>query len=79
MDTDLTVMGRDDGIIPIPEPGDIDEELVLPPLDTDPPDSLLVPPMLPPIADMSTLSADLAPPQAYLAPQAAVQSRSAAQ
>jgi hypothetical protein len=58
VDTDVTVIGRDDSIISLPEPEGGGDELVLPPLDSDQPDAILVPAMLPPLNDPS------APPQA---------------
>jgi hypothetical protein len=51
VDTDVTVTGRDDAIIPIPDPEEIDEEPSLPALDSDQPSPYLVPPVQPPIAD----------------------------
>ncbi len=59
VDSSVTVMGRDDSVIPVPAPGDLDE-LPLPPLedllngllDTAPPDSPLVPAISPPVADI---------------------------
>ena len=51
VDTDVTVTGRDDAIIPIPDLEEIDEELALPALDSDQPSSYLVPAVQPPVAD----------------------------
>jgi hypothetical protein len=53
VDTDVTIVGRDDAVIPIPEPEGVDDELVLPPLEPYQPDSPLVPPVLPPAGDMT--------------------------
>ena len=47
VDTDVTVMGNDDSIIPVPEPVPPDDALVLPPLDTSPPPAFIVPPVMP--------------------------------
>ena len=51
VDTDVTVMGRDDSTIAVPEPEGISGELALPPLDSGEADSLLVAPVLPPVTD----------------------------
>jgi hypothetical protein len=51
VDADLTITGRDDAVIPIPEPESIDGQLVLPPLESAQPDPFLVPPILPPVVD----------------------------
>jgi hypothetical protein len=48
VDTNVTILGRDDAVIPIPEPEGVDDELVLPPLDPAPEEPVLVPPVLPP-------------------------------
>jgi hypothetical protein len=61
VDTDVTVMGRDDSIIPLPEPEGGGDELALPPVDSIQPDTTLVPAVLPPLNDPS------APPQADVA------------
>jgi hypothetical protein len=61
VDTDVTVMGRDESTIPMPEPEGVSEELVLPPIDFGEPDSLLVPPVLPPITDSLTPSQVMLP------------------
>jgi len=53
VDSSVTVMGRDDSVIAVPAPGELEEEIVLPPLDTAQPDSPLVPPVSPPVADIS--------------------------
>lgn len=53
VDTDVTIMGRDDAVIPIPEPEGVDDEPVLPPLDPAPVASVQVPPVLPPPGDMT--------------------------
>jgi hypothetical protein len=52
VDTDVTVVGRDDGIIPIPEPEGVDNEVVLPPLDAPEIDPVLVSPIVPPPAEI---------------------------
>ncbi len=51
MDTDVTIMGRDDAVIPVPQPEGVDGELVLPPLDPGPAEPVPVPPVLPPVGD----------------------------
>jgi hypothetical protein len=59
VDSSVTVMGRDDSVIPVPAPGDLQD--ALPPLDAllnglagiAPPDSAIVPPVSPPVADIS--------------------------
>jgi hypothetical protein len=62
VDTDVTILGRDDAIIPIPQPEAIDKEPVLPMLDPDQADSVLVPPVLPPVADITAQPPDSAAP-----------------
>jgi hypothetical protein len=62
VDTDVTVMGRDDGIIPVPEPGAAGQEVALPSLEPDETATLVVPPVKPPVGD--TLSPS--PPPADL-------------
>jgi hypothetical protein len=59
VDTDLTVLGRDDSILPVPEPGEQETPLFIPPVDATAPDSPLVPPISPPIAAITTPPADL--------------------
>jgi len=69
VDSSVTVMGRDDSVISVPAPGDLEDEL--PPPDAllnslagiAPPDSALVPPVSPPVADIS-----LPPREAVLMP-----------
>jgi hypothetical protein len=53
VDSSVTVTGRDDAVLPIPEPAGSDEELVLPPLDTTPTDAPPVGPFAPPVAAIS--------------------------
>jgi len=65
VDSSVTVMGRDDSLIAVPAPGDLEEELALPALDdllddllgglagAAPPDSPVVPAITPPVADIS--------------------------
>ena len=53
VDTNVTVMGRDDSIIPIPEPETGGDELVLPAIDSDQAAAPEVPPVLPPLNDPS--------------------------
>jgi len=53
VDTDVTVMGRDDSIIPIPEPEDGADVLLLPSIDSDQPFPPPVPAVLPPLDDPS--------------------------
>ena len=62
VDADVTILGRDDAIIPIPEPENIDDEPVLPSLDPDQADSFLVPPVLPPVVDVTAQPPDTAAP-----------------
>lgn len=58
VDSSVTVMGRDDSVIVVPAPGNLEDDL--PPLDAlldglagiAPPDSALVPPVSPPVADI---------------------------
>jgi hypothetical protein len=59
VDSSVTVMGRDDSVIPVPAPGNLEEEIHLPPLDGLLDDALgestgwpLVPPVSPPVADI---------------------------
>jgi hypothetical protein len=68
VDTDVTVTGSDDAVIPVPEPALPTEELVLPPLDADLPPSFIVPPLVPPAGSMPrTDSVPLVPdPRAFL-------------
>ncbi len=47
VDTSMTVMGRDDSVLPVPDPAGFDEELLLPPLDTAMPDYAHLPPIVP--------------------------------
>ncbi len=47
VDADVTITGRDDAVIPIPEPAGFDDGIV-PPLDSAPTESVPVPPVLPP-------------------------------
>jgi len=69
VDSSVTVTGRDDSVIAVPAPGDLLDEL--PPLDTlldgladiEPPGPMLVPPVYPPVADIS-----LPPPVTALTP-----------
>lgn len=51
VDTDVTIMGRDDSIIPIPGPEGESEEILLPPIDAGESEALYVPPVLPPVTD----------------------------
>jgi hypothetical protein len=51
VDTDVTVVGRDDGIIPIPEPEGSGDEVVLPTTDIPDIDPVLVAPVRPPAAE----------------------------
>jgi hypothetical protein len=66
VDSSVTVMGRDDSVIPVPAPGDLQDELsaldgLLNGLaDSAPPDSPLVPPVSPPVADVSLPPRDAA-------------------
>ena len=60
VDTDVTVMGRDDGIIPVPAPGVASQEVALPALAPGEPGTLPVPPVQPPVGD--TLSSSPPPP-----------------
>lgn len=48
VDTDVTVTGSDDAVIPIPQPVAADGDLVLPLLDADVPQAFIVPPIMPP-------------------------------
>jgi hypothetical protein len=57
VDTDVTVVGRDDGIIPIPEPEGTGDEVVLPALDAPEIDPVLVAPIVPPAAEPSPAEA----------------------
>jgi hypothetical protein len=59
VDTDVTIMGRDDAVIPVPEPGGPDIEPTLPATDSDPPLAVIVPPIQPPVSIP-------APPKPYL-------------
>jgi hypothetical protein len=52
VDTDVTITGGDDAVIPVPEPALPGDEPVLPPLDTDLPPSFIVPPIVPPAGSM---------------------------
>ena len=74
VDSSVTVMGRDDSVIPVPPPEDPLGEIVLPPLDSESggerPDSTpqaqsFAPPVSPPVADIFLLPRDtvLAPDQ----------------
>jgi hypothetical protein len=47
VDTDVTVTGSDDSVIPIPPPAPPDDAIVLPTLDPSPPPSFIVPPVTP--------------------------------
>jgi hypothetical protein len=49
VDTDVTITGNDDSVIPVPAPAQPDDPLVLPPLDTSLPPSYIVPPVVPPV------------------------------
>ena len=48
VDTDVTITGNDDAVIPVPEPAVPEDEPALPALDADPPPSFIVPPVAPP-------------------------------
>jgi hypothetical protein len=48
VDTDVTITGSDDSVIPVPAPAQPDDALVLPALDTSVPPSFIVPPIVPP-------------------------------
>jgi hypothetical protein len=69
VDSSVTVMGRDDSVIVVPAPGDVQDEI--PPWDAllsglaaiAPPDPALVPPVSPPVADIA-----LPPREAVLMP-----------
>ena len=47
VDTDVTITGSDDSVIPVPEPTRPDDALVLPPLDVTPLPAFIVPPVMP--------------------------------
>lgn len=47
VDTDVTVTGGDDSVIPIPPPAPPDDAIVLPALDPGQPPSFIVPPVTP--------------------------------
>jgi hypothetical protein len=53
VDSAVTIMGRDDAVIPVPEPAAVEDEIVLPPLDPSPPESVVVPPVLPSVGDIT--------------------------
>ncbi len=59
VDTEVTITGRDDAVIPIPEPGGIDDQPALPPLDPAPAAPVMVPPVVPPPGDVTV---DAPPP-----------------
>jgi len=56
VDTDVTFTGRDDSIIPVPEPEGGVDELVLPLIDMAETETVYVPPMLPPVIDSLMLT-----------------------
>ena len=62
VDTDVTIMGSDDSVIPVPEPAHPDDAVVLPPLDATPLPAFIVPPVMPVVV----------PPVAAPAPPGAV-------
>lgn len=71
VDTDVTITGSDDAVIPVPEPALPGDELVLPPLDADLPPPFIVPPDVPPAGSMQpwTFSVPALPdPRALLPP-----------
>jgi hypothetical protein len=45
VDTDVTIMGSDDTVLPVTDPAPPDDTLVLPELDTDLPPPVIVPPV----------------------------------
>jgi hypothetical protein len=72
VDTDVTITGSDDSVIPIPAPAQPDYPLVLPPLDTSLPPAFIVPPFVLPVVPRAV------PPELPLGvlPAGTVQARS---
>jgi hypothetical protein len=61
VDTDMTITGSDEAVIPVPEPPHPGDDPVLPPLDTDPPPSFIVPPVVPPPGSMLPATGTIPP------------------
>jgi hypothetical protein len=55
VDTDVTILGRDDSIIPVPDPENDIEEIDLPAISSDEPAPVYVPVVLPPVTDSLAL------------------------